>query len=704
MTSRSACLRVCLVLAVLMSARAAAVEAEATVAPFPFDTLRYKADQVSVMAAYCDSVRQWVQVLDERARPVPGRQGQVYYGRGGTREDDVRPITYAALVHAFLATVPESMPTQRGRWRQSAIGALRYLADAHVTGDGECVDGGEWGDAWQSAMWTRSAGLAGWMLWSDLDPALRRGVARMVEHEANRFLDLEPKSREFGDTGAEENAWNAQILSLAAQMMPTHPRAGRWDQAAKLWMYNSLSVQADHEDDTVGDDGRPISDWVTTVNAHPDHTVENHGLVHVGYLKTSLALLLEGALPYVLAGEPVPGASLHHAEESFELLLSCMAWDASPVFFGGNDWKSYHSQNTDVIVYALMSLLAGDRRAARLETTALKYLRRIQRNEGGFYNVRRDIEFGGLCATRLIACYLAHAAIGQGAPPASEAELEAACTGVTHLEYGRAILHRTPTKFASFTWGPKDMALALPENGNWVIWPHFQSYLGAFDPPEGVDATGPEHELLAYPVSDGFIAMGRILHHGGTITQDVAFASPAADVTIYVERVAAPDGYSAESRLGAPIGLEYPLGANSRLLVGEFGRRRVVGVEEGDPRTTSLPSSWLTIDDRVGYVVLREADRLNVMRHRDEVRGEGRVPKLQEWISLIGDPQGLALGPDPEWACVITLLGERARAAEQVAGSASLRVQGARAEVAGPGFRVQVDFERGRCVYREDPH
>jgi hypothetical protein len=318
--------------------------------------------------------------------------------------------------------------------------------------------------------------------------------------------------------------------------------------------------------------------------------------------------------------------------------------------------------------------------------------------------VRRDIEFGGLCATRLIACYLAHAALGPGPEPASEAELEAACTGVTHLEYGRAILHRTPSKFASFTWGRKDMALALPEDGNWIVWPHFQSYLGAFDPPAGVDATGRERELLAHPASDGFIAMGRILYHGGTITQDVAFVSPPGDVAIYVERITAPEGYPAESRVGAPIGLEYPLGGNVRLLAGEFGRRRAVGVEEGDARSVLLPSSWLTIDDRVGYVVVRQADRVNVMRHRDEVRGEGRVPKLQEWISLIGDPQGSTLGPDPEWACVITLLGERACAAERIAGSASLRVRGSRAELIGPGFRVEVDFERGRCVYREDSH
>ena len=54
------------------------------------------------------------------------------------------------------------------------------------------------------------------------------------------------------------------------------------------------------------DDGRPVREWVTTVNAHPDFTLENHGLVHVGYLKNSHAMLLEGTVPYVLTGRDAP--------------------------------------------------------------------------------------------------------------------------------------------------------------------------------------------------------------------------------------------------------------------------------------------------------------------------------------------------------------------------------------------------------------
>ena len=96
------------------------------------------------------------------------------------------------------------------------------------------------------------------------------------------------------------------MLSLACNMLPTHPRAAGWDEAAKRYMYNAISVAADQQDGTPGDDGRPVNRWVTTVNAHPDFTVENHRLVHVGYLKLTVEQLSECAAHYLLGGGSVP--------------------------------------------------------------------------------------------------------------------------------------------------------------------------------------------------------------------------------------------------------------------------------------------------------------------------------------------------------------------------------------------------------------
>jgi len=295
-----------------------------------------------------ESVQLWGTVLRQRCVPVPGKADCAYYGDGGNQENDIRPVAYAALVNAFLATTERpagGMMTAADRRRaaEDCAGLLRYLAQAHVTGSGACQNGKRWGDQWQSAFWARSALLAGWLVWDDLGPDLRESLCRIGVHEADRFLRQKPKNKLKNDTGAEENAWNAQMLSLAAQMMPSHPHAAQWDHAAKLYCYNSLSVAADHASSEIGDDNRPVRDWVTTTNAHPDFTVENHGIVHLGYLKTTLSILLENSLPYLLTGTAVPKACLHHVPDGFAVLVRCMAWDAAPFYFSGNDWKITHT-------------------------------------------------------------------------------------------------------------------------------------------------------------------------------------------------------------------------------------------------------------------------------------------------------------------------------------------------------------------------
>ena len=643
----------------------------ASVRPFPREVLRAEPSGEwahRLMQAHYDSILDWGRVLLEHIQPVPGHPEWNCYGLGGNRENDVRPICYAAFVNAFLCEVqpPTGAPSERrrARMRADAIATLRYLTQAHVSGEGACLNGKQWGNQWQSAMWTRAAGFAGWILWPDLDDQMRLAVARLVEYEADRFLQMSPKSSQFKDTGAEENAWNAQIVSLTCNMMPNHPRAKRWAETAKTYMYNTLSVISDEKDNTPGDDGRPVSEWVTTVNAHPDFTVENHGIVHVGYLKTSVAMLLEGSIHYLLVGAEPPNACYHNVADCFRVLEKCMAWDAAPIYFSGNDWKLVHTQCTDVIIYALVNVLNSDSNIAHdsayLEDVALDYLRRIQHAEGGYYNIRRDIEFGGVAATRLIACYLAHAAAGEAVRPVSETDFNSRISNVTHLEHARAIVHRTPSKFASFSWGAKRMALAMPLNGSWVTWPHFASYIGQIN---GVDASEGNATLTALHhdvKANRFNVTGTLQRFDGGVTQDFSYVSLAKDVTVYIERLRLHNGFEIASRETGIIGHEYELGHNDRVLSGRHGTTRIEGIGGVKPRVIEMETDWLNIADCFGYVVRRLDGQHNLMRYHDQLRGSGRVPKLQEWLSLIGERNADWSARGTDWACLATFLNQDA--------------------------------------------
>ncbi len=105
------------------------------------------------------------------------------------------------------------------------------------------------------------------------------------------------------------------------------------------------------------------------------------------------------------------------------------------------------------------------------------------------------------------------------------------------------------------------------------------------------------------------------------------------------------------------IGHEYPLDSNRRAIFGQFGREELVGL--GNQETVHhLKTNWLNLGGRVGYVVCRHGARSNLMRYHDQTDGFGRVPKLQEWFSLVGDanPGSSIVGSD--WACVVTFLNQ----------------------------------------------
>ena len=95
-----------------------------------------------LLRACVESLSRWAEVLDGRVEPVPGRPGQCYYGRGGHREDDVRPITYAAMVNAMLSRI---VPMGRTGTAQEIVDAVLFLASpkaSFITGEILNVNGG----------------------------------------------------------------------------------------------------------------------------------------------------------------------------------------------------------------------------------------------------------------------------------------------------------------------------------------------------------------------------------------------------------------------------------------------------------------------------------------------------------------------------------------------------------------------------------
>jgi hypothetical protein len=628
-----------------------------SVAPFPsrwFLSEPQSERAQRLMDKYLLSILDWDDILLEEFKTVPGCNNMGYYGDGRNVENAVRPICYAAFTNAFLSKIKISPPgtgiseNRRFRMKDCAIKALRYLTHSHVTGMGECADGGKWGNQWQSAMWARAAAISGWMLWEDLEQELKIDVARMLEYEANRFIDAEPRNQEYDNTGAEENAWNSHCTSLAFNMMPSHPNRDKWDEAAKIFMYNSFSVKADLEDTNIGDNNKMIKEWVSTINAHPDFTVENHSRVHIGYLKNTLCMLLENALNYELMGNQMPAAMFHHVHETFEIMKKSMLKDAAAVYWGSNDWRVIHTQATDIIAYTVISVLNADGAAAYLEDIAIDYLFSLQLQHNGYLNFRRDLEWSGFAASRLINAWLLHAILGEGSFPLSEEEYDSLYNNVSYFPYGNTIIHRTSTKFASFSWNAYFLALSLNENGSWQNWPRESSYIGLINGSEAGRKEASIKSIHPEIREDGFTINGKFKRNAKQVSliQDVSFTSLEGDITVYIERLTKLSG-SVTSRETGLVGHEFELGERERVLYTDDGTTlaSIYGNE-----SINMHSNWLNIGGKIGYIVCRNGVENMMTYHHSTERNRNC-----DYINLIGEGSSEWKN---DWACVVTFLNQ----------------------------------------------
>lgn len=191
------------------------------------------------------------------------------------------------------------------------ISSLAYRHKANTRGG--------WGDHWQSAHWAYFAGFAGWLLWDEFPEKDQEFIRKMVEYEADRFTNyIVPywKNTEGieiykGDTKAEENAWNAQILQLATAMMPEHKNWLAWIRKNIELMISSAARPSDLNNNGTYH-GRPVKVWIDGWNINEDGTVINHGFIHPDYMEF-IVFNNTAALTATLANQPTPQAAFFNS-------------------------------------------------------------------------------------------------------------------------------------------------------------------------------------------------------------------------------------------------------------------------------------------------------------------------------------------------------------------------------------------------------
>ena len=295
-----------------------------------------------------------------------------YLDFGGKMEHFIRPVSHHVFTLSVCLKLQVYDPAVTGVSEKQAsdrlVRLIRSVAYRHKANSGE--DG--WGDQWQSALWASQVAQAAWLIWNRLPASDQELVCRMMVHEADRFMDYQvPYYRDLdgniiskGNTRAEENAWNSNILTIATAMMPGHEHYDRW-----MWKNIELQISAYAMPEDVRKstliDGIPLNKILKGSNMNSDGTVVNHDIMHPDYMT---AFMHNGinVWVYELAGKSVLQSSLYNGEVVYHALTERLfngktmyqktadGKASSSIYFPeGNDWGGKRQAN-----YWLMDIMA----------------------------------------------------------------------------------------------------------------------------------------------------------------------------------------------------------------------------------------------------------------------------------------------------------------------------------------------------------
>ena len=191
-----------------------------------------------------------------------------------------------------------------------------------------------WGGDWQAAHWAYYSGYAAWLLWEDFSAKDQANLIKMIVSEADRFIATAPlyykdstgKLLFPGDSKIEEDAWNAELLYLAAMMLPNHPNANKWLAKAVEYLIASTSLPSDLRNPKIIH-GKPVSSWVKGYNMEEPGIVINHGIIHPQY--NALASMINAPIVFSLAGKVTPEAARFNLDKVY-YSITTHAFSAPP--------------------------------------------------------------------------------------------------------------------------------------------------------------------------------------------------------------------------------------------------------------------------------------------------------------------------------------------------------------------------------------
>ena len=568
----------------------------------------------------------------------------------GNNEQGVRPNADLSMICAFLVKYgkPAGVTLPSGvTWSKIEDMARKSLVFAYSTHKANklkvCSGNNYWGStstsdvAWESSLWAMSVAYSAYFQWNDLTEAQRTYIYNMLKAECNYELNRGIPTGYNGDTKAEENGWEADILAATLGLFPNDPLAPKWFARMREFAINSYSHPSDAENNTVIDpdyDKTTIADLYKGQNLYDDYTLQNHNLFHTSYQNVVMQELGEAALALKMFQLGIHGkeiwksnALMHHNQEVMDSVLNWLALaDGELAMPNGNDWSLFlYDQITS---YTTQACFQRDTNALMLENLAYKYIQARQKTTtDGSWLLRADVGARrmGVEAHRVMMTYLMHDVLSTAdLTPTNWEDFRNAYADAKILPCQNVVRAMSKDRFTTFSWsnGLKSYTGYFAANNpdkNKIVVPfranNTGNFLGWYEVSgKSTDAT-PVVNGVYKLMGNSYVMNGELNTNGSTLNNRFALYSTPGNAIIYLDYVTANSAATITAEKGGMLAISvddmtktkrtlYYSNGNPAYAANdpEYEDLEVKYKQLDGTAFTQLSSDWVNIDNEVGVV------------------------------------------------------------------------------------------------------
>ncbi len=552
-------------------------------------------------------------------------------------EQGVRPNADLSMVCAFLVkygkgkvTLPEGVT-----WDELETIARQSLVFAYSTHKANklkvCSNNGYWGSTgnsdhvWESSLWAMSVAYSAFFQWGTLSDAQKGYIKAMMVAECNYELQRTIPTGYAGDTKAEENGWETNILAATLGLFPDHELAPQWFNRLREFAINCYSHPADATDNTIIDpdyDEKTVADLYKGQNLYDDYTLQNHNLFHTSYQNVVMQELGESALALKLFQQTLHGketwktnALMHHNREVMEQVLNWLALaDGELAMPNGNDWSLFlYDQITS---YTTMACFMRDPHALMMENLAYKHIKARQKTTAdGAWLLRPDVGARrmGVEAHRVMMSWLMHETLSTAdLAPARWDNFNRHYSPAHIFESQNIVRAASEDRFTCFSWSTglssyTGYIAANSPDKNKIIVPFRANNTGNFLGWYTVSGKGTN----ATPVVSGIYDLrgnawtmnGELNTNDATLNNRFAICSTPGNAVIYVDYVRGNTAGTITKEQGGLMAISVDeFTKTARTLYAPksdstYGHKQLDGT-----KFTTFEADWLNIDNQLGFL------------------------------------------------------------------------------------------------------